>query len=125
MREQRETAQEARLRFVVRRRVTGRLLPRSWSRRLASLLLPLLALTAIGCCGEVRPAPPVVVRPPLPALLPDERDEVLRRWGDVSYVGSEVRMPADLWRLVSRTTAAGWANTEALKRAGQWATQSR
>lgn len=86
----------------------------------------------------------MVVRPELPPLLPDERAEVLRRWGEVAYmrpcsVGAElvltevclehharagepveIRMPPDLWRLFGAVSAAGWANARALRTAGQW-----
>lgn len=72
---------------------------------------------------EATPAAPVVVRPPLPALLPDQRASAVRaRLGEIAYVGTMVTMPADLWRAAGRASAAGWANVEALKVAGQWAT---
>lgn len=62
--------------------------------------------------------PPVVVRPSRPPLFPDRRGEVAARWNEIAYVGSEVRMPADLWRLVGKVTAEGWANAKALEKAG-------
>lgn len=116
---QSEMRQEARLKHYERRRATGRLVPKvSWTRFLGALTL-LLVTAAIGCCGpQATPAPPVVVRPVKPALAPDLRAQVAARWNEIAYVGSEVRMPADLWRLVSRATANGWANAKALERAG-------
>lgn len=103
----------------MRRAPTGRLLPKtSWTRRLALLTLLLVALET-GCCGqETAQPPPVVVQRELPPLLPDRRDAVLARFDEIAYVGSSVTMPADLWRLVSECTAAGWANAAALRRAG-------
>lgn len=62
----------------------------------------------------------MVVRPEKPALAPDLREQVTARWHEIAYVGSEVRMPADLWRLISRASANGWANAKALERAGAW-----
>jgi hypothetical protein len=75
---------------------------------------------AIVGCGT----PPVVIPPPVevrlvkPPLFPDRRGEVVARMNEIAYVGSEVRMPADLWRLASKITAEGWANAKALERAG-------
>ena len=100
--------------------MTGRLLPQGWWTRLNALAALLLVATVIGCCGPTVQPAPVVVSRQLPPLLKDRRDEVISRWNEIAYVGTEVRMPADLWRLVSETTAAGWANAKALREAGAW-----
>lgn len=106
----------------MRRRATGQRQPTGWSKRLLSPLTLLLVATAIGCCGEGLTPAPVVVRPHLPAQLPDERYVIRERWGEVAYVGTMVHLPADLWRKAGAVSAAGWANAEALKRAGSWDT---
>jgi hypothetical protein len=107
-------------RWSVRRAPTLRLLPLvNWKWPLAWLTLLLVAMATPGCgTPPVVIPPPVLVSPVKPPLFPDRRAEVLARMNEIAYVGSEVRMPADLWRLASRITAEGWANAKALERAG-------
>lgn len=107
------------MRLYVQRAATGRLLPKArWTPLLALVLL--VTSATFGCCPVPLQPAPIEVRRVKPPLLPDRRPEVLARWGEIATVGTETRMPRDLWRLVSETTAAGWSNAKALETAGGW-----
>lgn len=119
-RERSAMAHEARLELYAKRAATGRLLPKArWTPLLALVLL--VTSATFGCCPVpvMQPAP-IEVRRVKPPLLPDRRPEVLARWSEIATVGTETRMPRDLWRLVSEVTAAGWSNAKALEAAGGW-----
>ena len=92
-----------------------RLRKTKWMQRLS-----LAVLLTNACCGPQTQPQPVVVRRTLPPLLPDRRDEVVARWNEIAYIGTQVVVPRDLWRLASEVSASGWSNAKALKAVGSW-----